>query len=287
MFVVGGVAPILFALVLAAGLPESVRFLAAGKTGNERLLRILNGMDPTAHISSSTRFVTVEESVAGPHLAGLFLDGRAVGTVLLWIVFFMSLLDLFFISSWLPTILSRAGMSLDAAVIATVLVQTGGAAAAVLLGPVVDRFGFFVVLVPLYLVGMAATVMLGQGGPGGVPVVVVMGAAFLAGVGILGGQTTSNVLAATYYPTTMRATGLGWALGIGRVGAICGPLIGGLLIQMRWDNARLFAVVAIPALLAALAIMLMGIAEAMRGSTPEATAVQRGRTSEPQAQRME
>ena len=176
----------------------------------------------------------------------------------------MSLLDLFFISSWLPTVLSEAGMSLSSAVLATVLVQTGGALAALVLGPVVDRVGFYLELVPLYLLGVVATVTLGHGGPGGFSVSVIMAAAFLVGFGLLGAQTTSNVLAATYYPTTVRATGLGWALGIGRVGSIFGPLAGGLLIQMDWSNQALFVAAAVPGLLAALAIAAMGWREGGR-----------------------
>ena len=261
VFYIGGILPVLFAGVLAWKLPESIRFLSGRPSENARVQSILSRIDPAARFSPTMRFVNKEEQTPGLPLSHLFRNGRAVGTVLLWTVFFMSLLDIFFISSWLPTVLNDAGMAVESAVIATALVQAGGVVASLIVGPLVDRIGFFYILPPMYLLATAAIAFLGQGGES---VGFIMVAAFLAGAGIVGGQTAANVLAAIYYPTTVRATGVGWALGVGRVGSIVGPLIGGLLIQLHWGNDALFLAAAIPAFLAALATMAMALSDGKR-----------------------
>ncbi len=261
VFLIGGVLPILLAGVLAFALPESIRHLAARPFETERIRRILGRIDPVARFTAATRFVTNEEKAPGLPLAHLFRNGRGIGTALIWTVFFMSLLDIFFISSWLPTVLSDAGISVEAAVYATAVVQAGGVVASLVVGPLVDRFGFFVILPPLYLLATAGIAVLGQGGES---VGFIMAAAFVSGAGIVGGQTAANVLAAVYYPTAIRATGVGWALGIGRIGSIVGPVIGGLLIQLKWDNKALFLAAALPAFLAAVATMLMAVTNGKR-----------------------
>ncbi len=270
MFTIGGVLPIALAAVLAAALPESIRFLAARGNRDDAVRRILQRIAPAAHFGPGTHFTIREERVTGAPVAHLFLEGRGLGTGLLWVIFFMSLLDVFFMSSWMPTVLSGAGgLSVHDAVIAVTLVQFGGALAALVLGPVVDRFGFFVVLLPLYLMGTVAVAMLGRGGGGPSQATLVMTASFLAGFGVLGGQTTANVLAATYYPTAIRATGVGWALGVGRFGSVVGPLLGGLLIHLRWDNPSLFLAAAVPSLIATLAVTAMALTGRTR-VTPQA-----------------
>ena len=265
MFTVGGVLPIALAAVLAAALPESIRFLAARQDRDDAVRRILGRIDPAARFAPGAHFAMREERVTGVPVAHLFLEGRGLGTTLLWIIFFMSLLDVFFMSSWMPTVLSGAGgLSVHDAVIAVTLVQGGGALAALVLGPVVDRLGFFAVLLPLYLVGTVAVATLGRGGGSPSQATVVMIASFAAGFGVLGGQTTANVLAATYYPTTIRATGVGWALGVGRFGSIVGPLLGGLLIHLRWDNPSLFLAAAVPSLIATVAVLALALTNRTR-----------------------
>ena len=82
-------------------------------------------------------------------------------------------------------------------------------------------------------------------------------AIFAAGFCIVGGQIASNALAATYYPTAIRATGMGWALGIGRIGSIVGPLVGGVLLAEKWSTAAVFMTAATAALVAALAALVL------------------------------
>ena len=249
VFVVGGVAPLLLAPILAVKLPESVRFLALTRGFDGRVAQLLLLVNPGAVFAPATRFVVDEPKLSGIPVKHHFTSGRTVPTLLLWVVFFMSLLDLYFLSNWLPTVLNDLGASLSQAAVIGSMLQIGGVVGTVALGSVIDRFSFRA----LALVYFAAVFAVGAIGQLGHSAVFVTVAIFAAGFCIIGGQIAANALAAGYYPTSVRATGVGWALGIGRVGAIVGPLIGGALLDMKWSAGEVFLMAAAAALCAALA----------------------------------
>lgn len=257
VFIVGGVLPVLLAVALAVYLPELIEFLAATKASSSRVADILKRIDSSANFPSDAAFVMPHERQPGITVVHLFREGRAVGTILLWVIFFASLLDIYLITSWLPVVLTSAGLSLTGSVTAAALVQLGGAATTILVGPVIDRRGWLTVLVPLYLIGGCAVAVLGYVG---VAPAALMMAAFFSGVGIVGGQNTANALAATWYPAYIRSTGVGWALGWGRIGAIAGPAIGGAMVALQWKQKEIFLAAAASAFIAALAGLLLAIA---------------------------
>lgn len=215
VFIVGGLLPCIVSLFLL-GLPESTPFLHERKTGF-----------PVRH---------------------LFTEGRARITLLLWVMFFMSLLDLYFLNSWLPTLIHDAGVPVEQAIIVTAMFQVGGTAAAIVLGRVVDRRMSYGVLTWVYLGAATCVFLIGLvNGTAAIEIVVV----FAAGFCVIGGQTCSNSLAAESYPTVARSTGIGWALGIGRIGSIVGPILGGQLLSFDWGMRRVFLAAAVPAVIAA------------------------------------
>jgi len=268
VFVFGGVAPLLLAPILALRLPESVRFLALRRGADARVAQSLLLVNPRAIFAPATRFVVDEPELSGIPVQHLFTSGRTVPTLLLWVVFFMSLLDLYFLSNWLPTVLNDLGASLSQAAAIGSMLQVGGVVGTITLGSVIDRFSFRA----LALVYFAAVFAVGAIGQLGHSTVLVTVAIFAAGFCIVGGQIAANALAAGYYPTSVRATGVGWALGIGRVGAIVGPLIGGALLDMKWSAGEVFLAAAVAALCAALAAFalsrLAGVAVERVGSLP-------------------
>src|SRR5439155_11508618 len=233
VFVVGGVAPLLLVPVLGWRLPESVRFLALTGRAHGRVAELLELIAPRtefkAGFAPGTRFVVHEPGLAGMPVLHLFKEGRALPTLLLWVVFFMSLLDLYFLSNWLPTVLNDLGASVSSAALIGSMLQVGGVVGTFALGSVIDRFSFRA----LALVYFGAVFAVGAIGQVGHSVVFVTMAIFAAGFCIVGGQIAANALAAGFYPTSVRATGVGWALGIGRVGSIVGPLIGGALLTAK------------------------------------------------------
>src|SRR6201987_220585 len=223
VFLVGGIAPLIMVPILLLRLPESVRFLALTRGVDARGGQLLLLVNPGAVFAPATRFIVDEPKLSGIPVKHLFTSGRTVPTLLLWVVFFMSLLDLYFLSNWLPTVLNDFGASLSQAAVIGSMLQIGGVVGTVALGSVIDRFSFRA----LALVYFAAVFAVGATGQLGHSAVFVTVAIFAAGFCIVGGQNATNALAAGYYPTSVRATGGGWALGIGRVGPIVGALVGG------------------------------------------------------------
>jgi AAHS family 4-hydroxybenzoate transporter-like MFS transporter len=257
VFIVGGILPLILALALVMWLPESIQFLVAVKHASGRVAETLHRIDPSASFAPGATFVMQQERKTGVTVVHLFREGRALGTILLWIIFFASLLDIYLITSWMPVILANAGLSLTASITAGALVQLGGVATTLFAGPLIDKMGWPAILVPLYLLGACAVAVVGYAG---IAPIVLMVAAFLCGAGILGGQNTANAIAATCYPTYIRSTGVGWALGWGRLGAVAGPTIGGAMVALHWQQREIFLVAAASAVVAAIAAALMALA---------------------------
>jgi AAHS family 4-hydroxybenzoate transporter-like MFS transporter len=253
VFLVGGIAPLLMVPILAWRLPESVRFLATSGSAPERVADSLRAISPNAAFAPGAQFVVHEARLDGLPLLHLFREGRTGVTLLLWVVFFMSLLDIYFLASWLPTVLNDLGASVSVAVLIGSMLQVGGVVGTFALGSVIDRFSFRA-LALVYLGAVFAVGAIGQLGHAAIPVSI---AIFAAGFCVVGGQIAANALAAGYYPTSMRATGVGWALGIGRVGSIIGPLVAGVLIDAKWSTGALFMAAAAAAACAALASLLL------------------------------
>jgi AAHS family 4-hydroxybenzoate transporter-like MFS transporter len=262
VFIVGGAAPLLLAPILAWRLPESVRFLALSGRAPARIAELLGFINPKAVFAPATQFVVHEPALAGLPVLHLFRDGRTLVTLLLWVVFFMSLLDLYFLSNWLPTVLNDLGASVSSAAVIGSMLQVGGVVGTFALGSIIDRFSFRA-LTLVYFVAVFAVGAIGQLGHS---VVLVTTAIFIAGFCIVGGQIAANALAAGFYPTSVRSTGIGWALGIGRVGSIVGPLVGGALLTLKWSTAEVFMTAAIAALCAALAAFFLSRIAGMGGT---------------------
>ena len=278
VFVVGGAAPLVLVPILAWQLPESVRFLALTGRADARVAELLAFVNAKAAFDAGTRFVVDEPALKGIPVQHLFRGGRTLATLLLWVVFFMSLLDIYFLSNWLPTVLNDLGASISEAAAIGSMLQVGGVVGTFALGSIIDRFSFRA-LALVYFVAVFAVGAIGQLGHSAA---LVTSAIFVAGFCIVGGQIAANALAAGFYPTSVRATGVGWALGVGRVGSIVGPLVGGVLLSLKWSTGEVFVAAAMAALCAALAAFslgrlagLGGTGKDVRASAPPLEAVTR------------
>ena len=185
----------------------------------------------------------------------LFSEGRARITILFWIIFFAGLMEIFFLTSWLPTTIAAQGVSESYAVIATAVVQFAGVAAAFAMGPLVDRYGPQRVLPIAYVIAALCVAGIGLAGSA---VAFTIAMAFGIGIGTVGAQNCNNGVAAKFYPTSIRATGVGWALAVGRIGSIVGPVVGGILLSTHVDIRTIFLVAAIPPLVGTAAYLAMG-----------------------------
>jgi AAHS family 4-hydroxybenzoate transporter-like MFS transporter len=253
VFIMGGVLPLLVGAWLWRNLPESARFLVARGRPAAQIREVLVAIDPSAQLSSVSRFHLGEGigTVQGMPLSRLFSEGRARSTLLLWVAFFMNLLALYFLVNWLPMLFQRAGLSIERAIFATIVMNIGGIVGGLVLGPAIDRFGARRVLISTSL--SAALLVAATGLFGGVPAVLIT-LVFLVGICVVGGQMGLNAQAASVYPTPMRATGVGWALGIGRIGSVVGPIAGGILIAAETSLRDILLICAAAPFIAALAL---------------------------------
>jgi MFS transporter, AAHS family, 4-hydroxybenzoate transporter len=254
LFVAGGVLPLVLVIIMIVFLPESVRHLTAKGAPSKRIAAILNRIHPDPSVTPTTPFLINEERRSGFTVAHLFNDGRAVGTITLWAMFFLMLLNLFLLASWTPTVLAAAGLPRETAVFIGAMQQAGSVIATIVLGPLFDRIGFYRSLVPLLVASAGGVLLMGAAG---VALSVTVIAAMFAGAGVMGGQVAMAVLAGAFYPTYIRATGVGWCFGIGRVGAIVGPLVGGWMVANQWTPREIFMVAAVPPVVVALLLLFM------------------------------
>ena len=257
IFIFGGVVPLLLVPVLFLLLPESPTFLISRNNAadRQRLATIVGKLGADLSVNAQTTFEVTEESSTKGSVRDLFADYRAVGTIMLWGVFFTNLLMFYFLISWLPTVLVDAGLPIRLAILTAVLLNAGAVFGGVTLGRLVDINGPFKILTINYLFAAFFAVMIGQWAD---QLYIVGGLVFCAGFCVGGGQLVANSLAATYYPSHIRSTGIGWAIGLGRIGAILGPILGGALVAVLTQTSDLFTAVAIPGLLASCAVFYMG-----------------------------
>ena len=232
VFYVGGIVPMVLAVVLIWALPESAQFLVERAGDRKRAEKILAKISPAFAAGQ----IALAEGGSAPRGAGapvkhLFTEGRAWGTILLWIPNFMNLLLLYFINSWLPSLLKVSGMSVSDGVLATAFVSFGGMVACVVEGSLINALGAYFVLLADFLLSAVFVVAVALfTHPFGLALTVT----FFLGFLVIGGQAALNAMSANFYPTAIRSTGVGWALGVGRLGSIVGPLLGGKLLAHGW-----------------------------------------------------
>jgi AAHS family 4-hydroxybenzoate transporter-like MFS transporter len=265
VFVVGGIVPLALIVVMALWLPESPRFLATKENLTPREAELLRRLD----IMPGQTVAHVDLAVGNPFKPVAMLLGRgyALQTVLLWIIFFCSLMNLFLFVYWLPEVLHLTGMTPGEAARATSFRELGAIFAVIYLGVLIDRFGAERALAVHYAAGIvfiAAIALVAM------PYLLLVIVIFFSGLTIIGSQTGANAACGKLYPARMRTSGLGWALGIGRLGGIAAPVLGGYLLRTGMKPTHIFLGACLFALVAAVATGLL----AFRGNRGEILAVQ-------------
>lgn len=253
LFEFGGWAALLLGAALAFELPESARFMVATGRGGARLRATMKRLAPQLAIGAATVFTAHDEERRSQAVTELFRGGLAPVTTLLWLAYICNMLALHFITSWLPTVMETSGVGLASAAIATGLFQGGGTVGSLVAGRFLDRQGILPLAV-LFLLAGPVVVLVGAASGS---VALTMALVTLAGLCIPGGQCGINALAGTLYPTAIRSTGAGWALGVGRIGSIAGPVLGGFLLAMDLPYHQLFLVLAVPPMLTGCALALL------------------------------
>ena len=255
VFYLGGILPLAVAVLLVKALPESVRFLTVRRRDARKIRTILGRISPELAEQPLNLDAPQHPRSGGMPVKELFTEGRAAGTVLLWIPFFMNLLILYFIVSWLPGLLREVSMPASAGVMAVFFFSLGGMMGALAEGRLMNSLGVQRTLVVEF--GVSVLLIAGLAFSG-TSYSLLMGVTFVLGFTVQGAQAGLNALAAAFYPTHIRSTGVGWALGIGRIGSIVGPVLGGLLLSWHWTPRQILLAGMVPAACAAAAVLLSG-----------------------------
>jgi MFS transporter, AAHS family, 4-hydroxybenzoate transporter len=252
---IGSFAPVLLAIFVFLILPESLDFLVRTKADPRSIWRVVRRVDQNLPHDCPDQFTTeIEEKRSA--VGSLFQSGRTFGTIVLWLVFGLNLAEFYALQSWLPTILTNLKYDLNTVALATSLTTIGGIVAAFAIGPAMDRLGPYASLAAVYFAGVVFVALLGVAISA--PAWVLLVAAFCAGFCVSGGQKSVIALSAIFYPAPIRSTGVGWALGVGRLGGIGGPLLVGVLLGSHLQPASLFYAAAVPMLLAGVLVATLG-----------------------------
>ncbi len=266
MFFAAAVPLLLLPLILWK-LPESVGFLVR-QGRDEHARAVLAKVEPGLRIDAADQLQMSDAKGQGVGVFELFRDGRALRTLCLWLAFFCCLLMVYALSSWLPKLMASAGYSLGSSLSFLLALNFGGMAGAILGGWLGDRFNLGKVMVAFFVAAAASISLLGFNSP----TPLLYGLIFIAGATTIGTQILLYAGAAQFYGLSIRSTGLGWASGIGRNGAIVGPLLGGALMAINLPLQLNFIAFAVPGAIAALAMALFTLSGQRRQAASAALA---------------
>ena len=265
VLVFGGAAPLALALALIALIPESVRYLAAKNPADPRIGPTLARISPDAAGATSYRMCEAGAPAASGGLGVVFSPRYALGSVMLWVTYFMGLVIFYGLISWLPVLLKdAAGVDDATGRLITAMFPLGGVGA-IASGWLMDRYNGNLIVGAGYALTGLAIFAIGQsiGSVGALFAMVFVGGAIMNTC-----QSSMGSLAANFYPTQGRATGVAWMLGVGRFGGIAGPMLVGYLIAQKAGFTEILSVLAIPGFVAAVALGVKYVAHPEAGGAP-------------------
>ena len=256
IFLIGGVIGLLAAVGTWLFLPESVKLLTGFPDRQEELVRRLRALRPGLAIDVGAKFFSSSSGAHGQaSMVKLFTNGRLAITLLLWLCFAMIMMANYFLSSWLPVIFERGGLSPEAAALTTTVYQLGAVVGGLVMSFLLERLGFLAVALML---AIAAPSLLAVGISDLSPLLLTL-LVGTVGVGVLGAQFGINAGAGIIYPTVYRSKGVGVAFAVGRIGSIAGPIVGAMLIGWKLPAESLMQAAALPLLLSGFSALALAL----------------------------
>ncbi|WP_079527400.1 MFS transporter [Halobacillus hunanensis] len=251
VFWVAGI-PMLFLPFMLKYLPETPsQLIRKGK--KDELFQTLSKVSPQATFSKNDEIEKLESSNSKVPVVDLFKDSRALSTFMFWIAFFMCLLMIYGLNTWLPNLMIEAGYALNSSLGFLISLQGGAIVGTLIIARLCDKYGSRKMLIPLYAVGAVSLILLGFGGNAFVTYLLVG----FAGACTIGAQNIVQAYVSQYYPPYTRSTALGVASGVGRFGGLLGPILGGVLLSAALPIQLNFVAFAIPGAIAAIALFLI------------------------------
>jgi AAHS family 4-hydroxybenzoate transporter-like MFS transporter len=250
IFIAGGLLPLLSAVLLWAGLPESLAYMVRRRPGDPRIATVLRRIGSSV---DPDRLRVRAETAVRQSVTSLLSPTYRARTLLVWAIVAMNLFVNYVIVSWLPTLMRSAGWSLELAQRSGAIASIGGIAGGLALSWAADRGRPVLALSVSYFAAAAALVLF----PFFPPTLVSWGVLLaVTGAGCFGAQFTLTSIAASYYPASIRATGLGWISAAGRVGSIAGPTLAAVLLGNMHPSVVL-AALTLPMLICGLAVTIL------------------------------
>jgi MFS transporter, AAHS family, benzoate transport protein len=249
--------PLLLVPFMYKQLPETASYLI--RTGKkEKLISALTKVSPGSKFNKHDEIVEIKLQETKVPIIGLFKEKRALSTVMFWIAFFSCLLMVYGLNTWLPKLMIEAGYGLNSSLTFLITLQGGAIIGTLIIGRLCDKYGSKKMLIPMYASGAVALTLLGFGGSSFLIYLLVA----IAGAATIGAQNIVQAYVSQYYPPNIRSTALGMASGIGRLGGMLGPLLGGFLLSVSLPIHLNFIAFAIPGLIAAAALAIIPVRHA-------------------------
>ncbi len=257
VFYVAGIPTLVLTGVLVFAMPESLRFLASQGRLQGRAEAIASALDRSLVLGSFQLVSrTQTQTKTKVPLLALVTEGRAAGTILLWLILYLGFATTTVIVLQTPTLLRAGGMALSTTGILVGVYSMFAVCGMAIAGKLVEKLGPAVALAPAFAFGAVLLAGLGYFASSPLAAALIMA---LLGFTVPLGAAGAIALTAMFYPTVMRSSGVGWAMGWGRFGQVCSPLVIGLLLTLGWPPGQILAVMAIGPLLAALCVLLRSV----------------------------
>jgi AAHS family 4-hydroxybenzoate transporter-like MFS transporter len=255
LFMVGGIAPIVVALIAALLLPESLEFLVRQGKDKLRIRKIVSKIAPGLANDERVEIYTPEVQLAGAPVKHLFTEGRAFTTGVLWATFFMSFYLIWILLSWAPTLLKQSGATPQQFSLAFACINLGSAIATITIGRLMDQSNPFRALKLAHVLAFVSFVIFGFFA--GSTFVVIAAVSVLTGFFVFGSNSGLVALATVSYPLDIRGSGIGWAYAVGKVGSLLAPVTGGILLSRNWSVSHICTTNAVVALFIAVAVVIL------------------------------
>jgi len=270
LFFVGGLAPMLIATCMIWTIPESVKYLVTQPQRRAELAKLLQRLSPGLTVAPNVTYVGTPNDTAPASSPRKLFEGK-LGPItgLFWFMVVANVMTIFFLNNWMPTLFVAEGVAPKSAALATALFNLGGVVGALILALLLDRIGL-IALSLLFVIACPAIALIGAFG---IPVQLLILTIFVSGLCAHALQAGIPSISAVIYPTNIRSKGVGWVAAIGRLGAIAGPLIGGVLVGWHWPLRAFFVAPVVPMALGAVAayVLMRLAAERFRGRRDESS----------------
>jgi len=254
LFKLGGLMPVVIVVALFFLLPETLEYTLKGGD-KDKLMKMVARISPSLAQEPGVEIISSERKMTGSPVVHLFKEGRGFATVMIWLAFLCSFFLLWFVAAWAPSLLRKSGATPQQYSIAFACINIGSLLATLLIGRLMDKFNKYNILKVFFICAFVSVVVFGINSAAGLTTLSALCVAM--GFFVIGGNSGCMGLATLAYPTHLRGTGIGWAYGVGKIGSLLAPAVGGMFIAKQWSVSKICNVNALAALLVIVVVFVL------------------------------